>query len=194
MSNAPRFPYVGDSWSTCGTCGFLVPSRFVRLTRKWGWQCLPGNGRTRGCWDGNYDRDDIAFAYPAGEGTRETAAPLTDTLTAGTVDTNYYTYTLYDRGARALTYDVVFAETIAFGPSTSDNPAVGGITVNNGWVLYIQGGVVGPPRVDGFLYFSADFDSTVRDTAAWDGAGDIFIDTDGFLNYTPYVQQYVSGL
>jgi hypothetical protein len=67
-----------STWGTCGTCGFAVPSAFLILTRKRGWQCLPGSGRTRGCYDGNYDRDDIYYVYPDNEGTRETAAPLAD--------------------------------------------------------------------------------------------------------------------
>ena len=78
MPTSPKYPVYWNTWGTCGTCGFAIPSKYLVMTRKHGWQCLPGSGRTRGCFDGDFDRDDIYFIYPDNEGTRDTAAPLAD--------------------------------------------------------------------------------------------------------------------
>lgn len=78
MPQSPKYPVYWQTWGECSWCGFAIPSHYLVMTRKRGWQCLPGNGRTRGCFDGDYDRDDIYFVYPDDEGTRDTAAPLAD--------------------------------------------------------------------------------------------------------------------
>jgi hypothetical protein len=91
MSRAPKYPLRWDTYSSCSTCGSWIPSRYVIQTRKHGFQCLPGNGITRGCWDGNFDRDDIYYVYPANEGTRETTSPLTNFATEG-LDANDLAY------------------------------------------------------------------------------------------------------
>jgi hypothetical protein len=116
----PRYPKVNDYWGKCGTCGFDVPVRFLTLTRKHGWQCLPGSPTTRGCFDGNYDRDDIQFAYPAGEGARETSAPLTQILTEGVGPDYTNTFWMRDLITGAIwqvTIDPI-ALTIVLVPST----------------------------------------------------------------------------
>lgn len=116
----PRYPKVNDYWGKCGTCGFDVPVRFLTLTRKHGWQCLPGSPTTRGCFDGNYDRDDIQFAYPAGEGARETSAPLTQILTEGVGPDYTNTFWMRDQATGQIwqvTIDPI-ALTVVLVPST----------------------------------------------------------------------------
>jgi hypothetical protein len=81
---SPRYPRYDDAWGQCGTCGFDVPVRWLVLTRKHGWQCLPGSGRTRGCFDSNFDRDDIIYIPSSGEGARLSPAPLTNIAAEGT--------------------------------------------------------------------------------------------------------------
>ena len=175
----------GDTWSECSTCGFWVPSRFVVTTRKHGFQCLPGNGRTRGCFDGAYDRDDIYYVYPDNEGTRDTPTPLTNFNSEGVSAGDSYTiYTLYDRANKAITYDVTFSTgtggLISFVAATSGNPAVGGISLNNGWTVYIQSGI---------MQFSKNIE--VKDSVAWQGSGDLVV-LGGFLQYTPFVPQTIA--
>jgi len=186
VSRPPKFPLVWDTWSSCSTCGFWIPSRYVILTRKHGYQCLPGNGRTRGCFDGMYDRDDIYYVYPDNEGTRETITPPTNYQTEGVTSGDSYTiYTLFDRADRTLTYDVVFGTgtdgNISWGASTSGNPPVGGISLNNGWTVYIQ---------NGFMQFSEGIE--IIGSVPWQGNGDLSVDASGFLNYTPYVPQTIA--
>jgi hypothetical protein len=184
VSRAPKSPLRWDTWSSCSTCGSWIPSRWVTLTRKHGYQCLPGNGITRGCFDGNWDRDDIYYVYPANEGTRDTTSPLTNFATQGvTAGDSYTIYTLYDRADPTLTYDVTFSTgddgTISWQASTSGNPAVGGIGLNNGWTVYIQ---------EGFMQFSENIE--IKGAVPWQGSGDLAV-IGGFLQYTPYVQATV---
>lgn len=76
------------------------------MTRKHSWQCLPGSGRTRGCYDGAYDRDDIYFVYPDDEGNRDTAAPLAD---QGKPYGAFTVYVLRD-SVTGILYSIDFAE------------------------------------------------------------------------------------
>jgi len=61
--------------------------------------------------------------------------------------------------------------------------------MNNGWTLYIQ---------DDYLFESHNFrflnQSAIYSIATWSGAGDLFVDADGYLNYTPYVPGTITGL
>ena len=75
-----KYPYTrGVPWGQCHTCNSDVPVTQIFLTRKYGWQC-------RNCADMGPDRDDYLAAYEPrlGESSRQSAAPLTNTLTEGT--------------------------------------------------------------------------------------------------------------
>ena len=129
------------------------------------------------------------------EGTRKAYAPVvrTDEGLSTTADTPYYIYTLFDRSGTpttATTYDMTFGENITFySPSikvgTDGVSPDGGIEVNNGWTLYIQGE---------YLFYSRFFQRSIFSKATWSGAGDLFVDADGYLLYTPYVPGTISGL
>lgn len=73
------FARYKEPWGTCSTCGFDVPvSRLRPPNGKTGWQCTGFPGAN--CADARPDRDDYLAArqFPAGEGTRRTAAPIVD--------------------------------------------------------------------------------------------------------------------
>jgi hypothetical protein len=146
-------------------------------------------------------RDQIMRPIFPYEGVRKTYSPVVpvgEGLSADK-DTSFSVYTLFDRSGpsttdAAITYDMYFGEYINFvSPSTrvgTDGVSPdGGIQMNNGWTLYIQGG---------YLFYSRNFHflqgDTIYSTATWEGAGDLFVDADGFLNYTPYVPATISGL
>jgi hypothetical protein len=182
---APRYPKVDDFWGRCDTCGFSIPARYLRLTRKHGWQCLPGNGRSRGCYDGNYDRDDIQYRYPAGEGARTVAAPVTNYRTEGLEgDPAYNTMYLYDQAlGRGTVYLVTFGD-----PSITFAAAPGVATPNGGlaiaspadWTLFIRNGVLTHAK------------TKVPDTATnWLGTL-LSVDSGGALDYTPFVPTVIA--
>ncbi len=138
------------------------------------------------------------FPYEGVRKAYSPVVPVNEGLSADQ-DTPYYIYTLFDRSGpsttdAAITYDMTFGEYINFvSPSTRVGPdgvsPDGGIQMNNGWTLYIQGG---------YLFYSRRFNflnqNTIYSVATWSGAGDLFVDADQFLNYTPYVPGTISGL
>lgn len=174
----PRYPKFNDFWGRCSTCGFDLPVSYLTLTRKHSWQCLPGSGLTRGCFDGNYDRDDIQYNYPAGEGTRQTAAPLTNTLTEGINEGETFTIqTLYDQSNHSTLWELLFTTPfIKFRPATLGLPAMGGVALNNGWVLYMKGTM----KITRNLQ--------LKDVVPLNSALSLFVQANGVMLYTPYVQ------
>jgi hypothetical protein len=134
-----RKPYFGVPWATCGTCGLDVPVTYITLTRKHGWQCLPGSGMSPGCFDGNYDRDDIQFMPPSGEGTRRSAAPTVDAASGGG-PTDTPTVWLRDRAVPAAIYAVAFGPNIDFNIDSVAAGGAGGIYIPGGFAMWIEGG------------------------------------------------------
>ncbi len=183
-----KSPYKFIPFSLCQVCGQTYRADEIQYNPRWGWQCPP-------CWDGMISRDQIMRPIFPYEGTRKTMSPV---VPAGqglseVQDTNPYVYTLFDRDgtmSTADTYDVTFGEYITFyKPSTRvgvDGVSPdGGIDLNNGWVLYIKGE---------YMMFSRVYRNDVFSRAPWQGNGDMFVDADGFLNYTPYVPATIQGL
>lgn len=185
FSKRQKAPFAFGSFSLCQTCGETWPSAQIYYNPRWGWQCPD-------CWDGLISRDQILRPIFPYEGTRKAMSPV---VPAGqglsvTADTPYYIYTLMDRSGDGTTYDMTFGENITFyTPSikvgTDGVSPDGGIEVNNGWTLYIQGG---------YLFYSRFFQHSIYSKATWAGDGDLFVDADGFLNYTPYVPGTITGL
>lgn len=157
-----------------------VPATHITLHPKWGWQCLAGNGVTRGCYDGPLDRDDYHYAYPAGEGTRRSPAPLTNTTTEGIASTDgYNVFTLRDRVTGTL-YDLTFGTTVAVTASER-TAGYDALDIGRGWYIYVQ---------DGLWYF-ASYTPSTGNIVPWNGAGALQV-VNGALQYTPYVQDTVS--
>jgi len=189
FSRRIKLPYNFIAFSVCGVCGQTWPSAEIMYNPRWGWQCPP-------CWDGMISRDQIMRPIFPFEGTRKYASPVVPNNEGlnSTTDTPYYIYTLFDRGDKSITYDMTFGDYITFTtPSTrvgTDGVSPdGGIQMNNGWTLYIQ---------DDYLFESHNFkflnQSAIYSIATWSGAGDLFVDADGYLNYTPYVPGTITGL
>ena len=119
-----------------------MPSRYLTLTRKHSWQCLPNPLRSGSCFDGNYDRDDIYFVYPADEGTRTTSSPLADQGTARQFNVYVFTDTvtgdLYsvDFGAATLTATLISEVDV-----DTQNGPFDWLEGTNGWRIYIANGL-----------------------------------------------------
>jgi hypothetical protein len=185
IKNRIRMPREFVSFSLCGTCGQTWPSRDIWYNYRWGWQCPE-------CWDGLISRDQIMRPIFPYEGTRKVASPVVPANEGlqPAVDTPYYVYTLYDRDDPTITYDINFGTYITFySPSvkTGDDGVTpnGGIELNNAWCWYIKGG---------YAMYSRFFETNVMSRSTWSGAGDMFVDANGYLNYTPYVPGQITGL
>ena len=189
FSKRQKYPFQFGSFSVCQVCGQTWPSDQITYNPRWGWQCPP-------CWDGLISRDQILRPIFPYEGTRKTYSPVVPANEGinDTTDDPTDVYTLFDRADKSTTYDITFGEYITFtSPSTrvgtDGTTPDGGIQMNNGWTLYIQGG---------YLFYSKNFrflnQNTIYSIATWAGAGDLFVDADGFLNYTPYVPGAITGL
>jgi len=70
------FPQYHEPWGKCSWCGFDYPRHNLRLHRRFGWQC-------KWCWDAGPHHDELFYTPRPYEGSRRTAAPLTNTLTEG---------------------------------------------------------------------------------------------------------------
>lgn len=96
MSALPRF---GEEGGTCSTCGRGFPISHLILSRRFGWQCLPGLWGN-GCYDGPVQRDELRYIPRPGEGTRRSGSPQYDLLTSDWE---------YESGARA-SYELRFRD------------------------------------------------------------------------------------
>lgn len=126
------------------------------------------------------------------EGIRKTPAPVVPSQEGinTATDTPYYVYTLYDRDDPTITYDMTFGDYITFVQSNAKTgpdgvTPNGGLRVNNGWILYIKGT---------YLYYSSYYVQNIFTVSTWSEAGDLFVDKDGYLIYTPYVPGTITGL
>lgn len=163
-----------QAWAACQTCSINYPADqvYYNPVRK-GWQCYK-------CWDGLFIRDQVQTPIFPGEGTRRTPAPLTNTLLEGVdPDDNYTRVTLGDWAAGFPALDLVLTDFMSFEPSITNFWPAQCLYLNNGWSMFVQQGFMGLTRIP------------QNNGIQWSGAGDLFVDVDGFLNYTPYVQQLV---
>lgn len=77
-----RLPNFGVEWGECTTCSRGFPVTHLVLTRRYGWQCLPGLWG-EGCYDGPVQRDELRYIPRPGEGVRKSIAPIYDLATMG---------------------------------------------------------------------------------------------------------------
>jgi len=173
----PRYavndPNAPEGYANCQTCGQDYPARLIWLNPRYGWQCFR-------CWDGLIQRDQIMQPIFPFEGTRKTPAPVVQINAGIGPEDNYTVYTLHDLDSLSTTYDLFFGNFITWkSPSTSEFTPAEALDLNNGWFMFFKGGFLAWGR----------FPLPVPTTVTWGGSGDLSIDSAGFLEYTPYVQQ-----
>lgn len=166
-------PVIEEEWGRCQSCSGSYPVSQLRLNRRFGWQCLPGNWRgTSGCWAGNFFRDEVPPPYRPGEGTRRSAAPTVDT-TEG-IETNDGRRLHLEDWTNGLTYRLTFTSGIAQAAITP--PPIGrrSVRLNGDWHLYMTGGVqtVSPVVLEGSTALPMNL------------AGRLYV-SGGTLTYTP---------
>lgn len=140
MSRA--LPRLGAEWGRCGTCGRGFPITHLVLSKRYGWQCLPGLW-TIGCYDGPVQRDEIRYIPRSGEGTRRSTSPEYDSfLSSSGIDVEQTARVQYwTDQVNGKQYKLAFGTSITFvEDDRTDLKALGGLKVNFPFSVWISDG------------------------------------------------------